>query len=59
MPVNVRIPDDLRDRIDAVRGKTKREPWIREALDAMVMRAEGERMIRGWASHDDMGAEKP
>jgi hypothetical protein len=39
MPVNVRIPDDLRDRIDAVRldgvsfaDAPKRQPWIEAAL---------------------------
>lgn len=62
--ITVRIPDDLRDRIDAVRGKMKREPWIRRELDTAVNAAEvlhdicdmavGETIPA--ASHDDTGA---
>lgn len=33
MPLTVRIPPDLRDRIDAVRGDVPRERWIRRALE--------------------------
>lgn len=31
--VQVRIPAALRDRIDAVRGDEKREPWVRDAIE--------------------------
>jgi predicted transcriptional regulator len=34
--VNVRIPDDLRDKIDAVRGDVPRERWIRRALEQVL-----------------------
>ncbi len=60
--LTVRIPDDLRDRIDAVRGKTKREPWIRRELDTAVNAAEMLHDIyatasgEDFASHDDTGA---
>lgn len=33
MPVMVRIPDDLRERIDAARGDVPRERWIRRVLE--------------------------
>lgn len=34
--VNVRIPDDLRDDIDELRGDVPRERWIRRALERAV-----------------------
>lgn len=34
--VQVRIPAPLRDRIDAVRGTEKREPWVRRALESAL-----------------------
>jgi hypothetical protein len=35
-PVNVRIPPDLRDRIDKQRGLIARETWIRDQLERIV-----------------------
>lgn len=39
--VNVRIPDDLRDRIDAARGLVPREAWVRATLEAALPPAKG------------------
>lgn len=39
-PVMVRIPDDLRDLIDAVRGDVPRERWIRRTLEAALSSSE-------------------
>jgi predicted transcriptional regulator len=37
MPITIRIPDDLRDRIDAARPSTQsREAWVRAACEARV-----------------------
>lgn len=37
--VTVRIPDDLRDRIDAARpSTTSREAWVRAACEAELKR---------------------
>jgi hypothetical protein len=48
-PVNVRIPDELRDRIDRHRPATvSREAWVREALEAAL----------GGSSGHEAGAEK-
>jgi hypothetical protein len=48
-PVNVRIPDELRDRIDRHRPATvSREAWVREALEAAL----------GGSSGHAAGAEK-
>lgn len=33
LPINVRIPPDLRDLIDQARGDIPRERWIRRALE--------------------------
>lgn len=38
--LNVRIPDDLRDLIDAVRGDVPRERWIRRTLEAALSSSE-------------------
>lgn len=35
-PKTVRIPGDLCDRIDAVRGLVPREAWIRQMLERAV-----------------------
>ncbi len=38
--ITVRIPDDLRDRIDADRPSTQsREAWVREACEDKLMLA--------------------
>jgi len=42
-PINVRIPNDLRDRIDALRGDVPRETWIRRELSEQVSRWEQHR----------------
>lgn len=34
--LTVRIPDELRDAIDAVRGDVPRERWIRRTLEAAL-----------------------
>ena len=37
--VTVRIPDDLRDRIDAARPSTQsREAWVRAACEAALLK---------------------
>jgi predicted transcriptional regulator len=40
MPLTVRIPDDLRERIDALRGDVPRERFIRRLLEAQLAVAE-------------------
>jgi hypothetical protein len=39
-PINVRIPPDLRDRIDQLRGDVPRETWIRRRLEYDTTRLE-------------------
>ena len=39
--LQVRIPDDLVRRIDALRGLVPRETWIRAVLEGVVERQEG------------------
>lgn len=58
MPIQVRIPDDLRDRIDAVRGKVKREPWIRAALSLAIASPTVLALVEKIATHDDTGADR-
>jgi hypothetical protein len=41
-PTPVRIPPDLRDRIDALRGHVPRETWVRLQLLNVVRRLEHE-----------------
>lgn len=45
MPTTIRIPDELRDAIDAVRGDVPRDRWVqrsvRRALEATLSEAEG------------------
>jgi hypothetical protein len=36
MSVTVRIPDDLAEKIDALRGLVPRERWIRAELEKLV-----------------------
>lgn len=39
--ITVRIPDDLRDRIDKVRASTTpREAWVRSALEQVLQHEE-------------------
>jgi hypothetical protein len=39
--ITVRLPDELRERIDAVRGDVPRERWVRRALEAALSEAKG------------------
>jgi hypothetical protein len=41
--VSVRLPQELRDAIDAVRGATSRTQWIVEAARERLERKDGER----------------
>jgi hypothetical protein len=50
-PVNVRIPDDLRDRIDVARGLIPREAWVRAACEAALV-APSQRLL-GQVSETD------
>ena len=41
--VSVRLPQELRDAIDAVRGATSRTRWLVEAARGRLEREDGER----------------
>lgn len=41
MATKVRLPDDLHERIDAVRGDVPRERWVRRTLEAALSEAQG------------------
>lgn len=42
---NVRLPAELRDRIDAITGKHRRAAFIREAIEEKLARIEIERAL--------------
>jgi hypothetical protein len=42
-PVPVRLPPELVDRIDSLRGLVPREPWVRDVLGRAVEQLEQER----------------
>jgi hypothetical protein len=47
VPKSIRLPDDLAERIDSVRGDVPRERWIKRLL---------ERELRGAAPPEDMSS---